>query len=290
VAADDRAPVFGVVGSPIDHSRSPALHLAAYAALGLDARYDRAEVREGGLRDHLEASGPERRGFSVTMPLKREAWAAAARRDRAAELTGAANTLVRADDGGFEGANTDVGGIVDAVRGVRTEPIAHVVVLGSGATASSAVVAASELGASAVTLAVRSPERAVGTAELARSIGLDADVRALADLAGIPADVVISTLPGGTILDASPERASADGALLLDAAYSPWPGGLVAHWFERDAPVVHGLAMLVHQAARQVRLFARLDEAQWRRDRPVITDAMFRVVGLDPSGRTTPAR
>ncbi|WP_166408870.1 shikimate dehydrogenase family protein [Labedella phragmitis] len=280
-------PLFGVVGSPIAHSQSPALHRAAYAVIGFEARYDRTEIGDGGLADFLRGAGVERRGLSVTMPLKREAWSIAATRDRAAELTGAVNTLYRSggdEDAPFAGANTDVGGIVDAVRsGAAREP-RHVLVLGGGATASSAVVAAADLGASALTLAVRTPERAEGAARLARSIGLAVDVVTLDRIASIRSDVVVSTLPGGTPLAGLPTAACDDGALLLDAAYAPWPSELVRYWIAGEAPVVHGLSMLVRQAARQVRLFASVDDAEWATVADRTTAAMFDVVGLDRSG------
>lgn len=275
MAAELDAPLFGVVGSPIGHSRSPILHEAAYAAIGFRARYDRTEVRSGGLAAFLAASGVERSGLSVTMPLKREAWEIALERDRAATLTGSVNTLVRRPGGGFDGSNTDVGGIIDAVRSADTRPARTVLVLGAGATAASAVVAAAELGATLVVLAARSPERAAGTADIAGSLGLEIRVVPLDAVSDVDADVVLATLPGGTTLDALPERAARGGAVLLDAAYDPWPSAIAAHWLAAGAPVVHGLAMLVHQAARQVRLFAGIDEARWGELRPVVLDAMF---------------
>ncbi|WP_166426766.1 shikimate dehydrogenase family protein [Labedella populi] len=286
------SPLFGVVGSPIAHSQSPALHRAAYAAIGFEARYDRTEIAEGGLAAFVRSAPAERRGLSVTMPLKREAFAAAVERDRPAELTGAVNTLYRHAEGDvpFFGANTDVGGVVDAVRAGGAPSPSHILVLGGGATAASVVVAAADLGADAVTLAVRSPERASGTVALAREVGLAADVVALDAVASVPADVVVSTLPGGTALGALPTTARDSGALLLDAAYSPWPSALVDHWFRLDAPVVHGLSMLVHQASRQVRLFAHLNDRDGDDVTERITSAMFDVVGLDHSGvvRRTP--
>jgi shikimate dehydrogenase len=280
-------PLFGVVGSPVAHSQSPALHRAAYAAIGFDARYDRTEIGDGALAAFVRGAGAERRGLSVTMPLKREAWSIAATRDRAAELTGAVNTLYRSDDhedAPFAGANTDVGGIVDAVRSGGAREPRHVLVLGGGATASSAVVAAADLGTRALTLAVRRPERATGAAQLARSIGLAVDVITLDAVAGVDSDVVVSTLPGGTPVVTLPTAARDTGALLLDAAYAPWPSELVRHWLAGEAPVVHGLSMLVHQAARQVRLFAQVADAEWATVADRVTAAMFDVVGLGHSG------
>ena len=158
-------------------------------------------------------------------------------------------------------------------------------VLGGGATAASTVVAAAELGATVLTIAVRTPEKASGAAGLAATLGLDAAVTTLDAVDGLAADVVVSTLPGGTELPRVPRRAIDDGALLLDAAYAPWPGSLVPLWSEGGAPIVHGLSMLVHQAAHQVRLFLGIGAEAWEEDAERVTAALFAVVGLDRSGR-----
>lgn len=286
-------PLFGVIGSPIGHSRSPDLHRAAYSVIGFEAEYDRTEVPAGGLSAFLRSSPARRRGASVTMPLKREAWLAATTRDRAAELTGAVNTIVGSSGGGlvaFSGSNTDVTGIVGAVRAVRAHDARRVLVLGAGATAASAVVAAVELGAVSLTLAVRSPERAGETVRLARSLGLDVAVITLDDVAAVRADLVVSTLPGGTALPALPLGALVPGVVVLDVAYSPWPSTLVEHGIAEGATVVHGLSMLVHQAAQQVRIFAGLDEGEWGEAVGPVTRAMFDVVGLPSSGVVTSLR
>lgn len=285
---DTAVPLFGVIGSPIEHSRSPVLHRAAYRVIGFDAEYDRTEVAAGGLSDFLRSSPHRRRGVSITMPLKREAWVAATTRDRAAELTGAVNTLVWPAGGAqapLSGFNTDVAGIVEAVRAASPDDIRQVLVLGAGATAASAVVAAAELGAASLTLAVRSPERAAETAGLARSIGLDVAVVPLDAVAAVRADLVVSTLPGGTALAALPVASLVPGSVLLDVAYAPWPSALVEHGIAEGATVVHGLSMLVHQAAQQVRVFAGLDDDDdWADAIGPVTDAMFDVVGLPSSG------
>jgi shikimate dehydrogenase len=288
VAADEPRPLFGVVGSPIQHSRSPVLHRAAYAAIGFAADYDRTEVAAGGLAGYLASSPDRRRGVSVTMPLKREAWLAAGVRDRAAELTGVANTLVRSRDGRLAGANTDVQGIVGAIRAAGEGDVRHVLVLGAGATATSAVVAAASLGASSLTLAARSAARATDAVTLGRSLGLDVAVVGLEDIAEEQAAVVVSTLPGGVDLPDLPQAALREGTVLLDVAYSPWPSALVSAGVVSGATVVHGLAMLVHQAAQQVRLFAGLDDAAWEAVGARATTAMFEVVGLPGSGIVLP--
>ncbi|MGW4356685.1 hypothetical protein ACWELJ_31840, partial [Nocardia sp. NPDC004582] len=106
-----------VLGSPIAHSRSPQLHLAAYRALGLDWSYERIECTGEQLPGLVDGLGPEWVGLSVTMPGKVAALGYADERTERAELVGSANTLVRTDSG-WRADCTDV----DGVRGAAPRP------------------------------------------------------------------------------------------------------------------------------------------------------------------------
>ena len=134
-----------VLGDPITHSLSPALHRAAYVALGLDWTYDAVRVRSGGLADYLGDLDDQWRGLSLTMPLKREAIPLLTSRDSWAGLAGAANTLLL-DRDGVHGLNTDVPGVVAALREATPASVDRAVVLGGGATATSALLALADLG------------------------------------------------------------------------------------------------------------------------------------------------
>ena len=266
-----------VLGSPIAHSKSPALHRAAYDRLGLaDWTYERAEVGEGGLAAFLDGLGPEWRGLSLTMPLKPEALAIADEVERLAERAGAVNTLLLADDGRRLGFNTDIGGIVRALADSGVHAIRHGVLVGGGATAASALIAMAELGAVSVEVCARHPGRAASVVELGHAIGLVVDVRPIARLAEAePADLVISTVPGGTDLGVAPSAELA-AAPLLDVAYAPWPTALAAAWSERGGRVAHGLDMLVHQALLQVRIFVNGDPLAELPDEAAVLDVMRR--------------
>ena len=130
MTAEPGAPVLhrcAVLGSPIAHSLSPVMHRAAYAALGLtDWTYERIEVDADGLPALVTGSDPDRIGYSVTMPGKAAAAAVADRRSHRVELLGVANTLVRRADGWFAD-NTDVDGIIGALRAAETGNSAGVV-------------------------------------------------------------------------------------------------------------------------------------------------------------------
>jgi shikimate dehydrogenase len=245
-----------VLGSPIGHSRSPALHLAAYGVLGLDWEYDALEVTGDTLAGFIQARDDSWRGLSLTMPLKRDVLPLLATLDVTAELTGAANTVLFDRSAGHQvlrGFNTDVHGIVEAFRGAAVVRLGTVRILGGGATAASVIVAVARLGASRVDVSVRAPERARGLVDLGLAVGTEVVLGGFDDWRGPQPDAVVSTLPGHRDLVLEiPERIRL-GSVLFDVAYDPWPSTLATQWL--GGTVIPGLEMLLHQALVQVRIF-----------------------------------
>lgn len=242
-----------VVGSPIAHSLSPTLHRAAYAALGLAQwRFDRAEVLAGGLERFLAAEGQGLSGLAVTMPLKREALALASETGEAAQLVGAANTLLRRD-GGWRAENTDAPGMVDALRAAGAPVPARALVIGAGGTAQAALVALAELAVREVVLAVRSPERAGEALATGERAGLAVECAPLEASVFSGMELIVSTLPSG-VADRFASAPWAPGALLFDVVYVPWPTLLARGAQERGVRIVSGLELLLRQAGHQVRL------------------------------------
>lgn len=256
-----------VLGSPIAHSRSPRIHAAAYRVLRLDWRYTAVRCGEPGLAAFIAGRGPEWRGFSVTMPLKVEAHRIAAALDPVAVESGVANTLLRLDGGGWFGANTDVAGLAAAVRDAALDARVTVV-LGSGATAVSAILAARDLGAERVYIlarnvaaAARLVDRFSGTTAAHASAPMRVEYLGAAsegwDAVERPT-LVISTLPGPAAATTTlPESITATP--LFDAAYDPWPSPLAARWRAAGGLAVPGTDMLVAQALVQVRVFTSGD-------------------------------
>ena len=282
-----------VIGRPVSHSLSPVLHLAAYAGLGLeDWSYERLETAPPqlpGLLAELAApvqAGPAWAGLSVTMPHKQTLLAHLDVIDPLAEAVGAVNTVVaqRSGAGGalLTGFNTDVAGIVGALRETaRTQtpgsPDGHfrveqAVVLGSGATACSALAALGELQAGRITVVARrhaGPGRALSAAH---RMGLDiepltwkpidaaSNTEAARRLAA--ADVIISTLPAHAAdplagpLSKALEQADGTraGAVMLDVVYAPWPTAVAGAWAHAGGALAPGWLMLLHQAVPQVQL------------------------------------
>ena len=283
-----------VLGHPIGHSKSPLLHRAAYEYLGFHCAYDALDVPEenaaafaAALRDPDPA---ERRwaGLSVTMPLKAALLPAMDRLTEMAAALRVLNTVTfEYTDAGvvLTGHNTDVAGIVRALRhaGTRTDP--RIAVLGAGGTACAAVAAAGMLDAAAVdvyargfraaadgTVAVQAAGSRTGT-----SVALHPWEEAAAACA--TADVVISTLPprAADPLAESLAAAAVDrtGAVLLDVAYDPWPSRIAQEWSEAGGRIVPGLEMLLYQAVEQVRLFA----GNRFRDEAAVINVMCDAVG-----------
>ncbi|MGK0720684.1 shikimate dehydrogenase family protein [Leucobacter sp. W1478] len=269
-----------VLGSPISHSRSPRIHRAAYAQLGLPWRYTAVRIGESGLGKFLATRGEEWRGFSVTMPLKAEAYRLSAVLDPVARESGVVNTLLRVLGGSGEaptwaGFNTDVAGLAAALRSSALN-LTHTIVLGAGATAVSAILAARELGAERITVLARRADAAKALAERfdtssvlasnsealarrgsfqVRGLGwADSDTAETVGFAVSEATAVISTLPG-----AAGERIALPTGIsavpLFDVAYDPWPSPLAERWKGAGAEAHAGIDMLVEQALVQVRIF-----------------------------------
>jgi shikimate dehydrogenase len=241
-----------VLGSPIAHSLSPALHSAAYAALGLDWAYDRIECAEADLPSFVDSCGPEWVGLSLTMPLKRVALEVASGASDAATAVGAANTLLFRQ-GERYAENTDIAGMVDALREAGMSRVSAAVVLGAGGTAQAAIAALATMGERRPTVLVREPARAAALLQAAERLGVQPVLRRIEDALPPGTDVVISTVPKG----AADGFASADwpvGTVLFDVVYDPWPTPLAAAALRSGASVVSGLDLLLHQAGHQVRL------------------------------------
>lgn len=283
-----------VLGHPIGHSKSPALHQAAYAALEIDYQYQAIDLLEEDLSSFLKQIRSEGTwyGLSVTMPLKNEAARLADELTPSALALGAANTLVMTTDGhggsNMLGENTDVAGIVNALRqaGVRERP--RSAILGGGGTAVAAVAALEALNAPSVDVFVRDKSKAVATQTVAAAVQLELNVCDYAAAAHELAtfDVVISTLPPRAADPLAQELlvqlGSVSGACLLDVAYDPWPSALAHAWEQHGGTVVPGIEMLLYQGVEQVKLFAAAGGFEQRLEGKdaLILDVMCDALGL----------
>ncbi|MFE0747274.1 shikimate dehydrogenase [Gordonia sp. NPDC058843] len=270
-----------VLGSPITHSRSPRVHLAAYRALGLaDWRYERIECTADRLPEIVDGADADFIGFSVTMPNKRAALEFASECTERAELVGSANTLVRVATGwradctdidGMSGALTDLG--VDADIAAGAPPIA--VVVGAGGTALPTIMALADAGVTDVVVVARDAGRATPVLELCERLGMSGETVPFEPAEALDhrcrdASVVVSTVPAEAA--AGLASAVAGAGKVVDVIYDPWPTPLATAVAAAGGTVVGGLVMLVNQAFRQVELFTGL---------PAPREAMIEALTVD---------
>ncbi len=253
-----------VLGRPVAHSLSPAMHRAAYAALGLTGwTYERHDLGEDEFPAFLAGLDGTWAGLSITMPLKQVALRNVDHVEPLAEVVGSVNTVLFPGGGVRVGTNTDVYGAVTALTEVAPAGWAprSGVILGGGATASAALAALGQLGVTDPAVVVRSAGRAGAVIRAAARMGLSPRLltwgSAAADAALTGADAVVSTAPKGAA-DGLVEVVRAASLLptqvLLDVVYDGWPTPLGRAWAARGGPVAPGHLMLLHQGVEQVRL------------------------------------
>ena len=265
-----------MLGHPIAHSLSPALHRAAYDFLGeQNLGYDRRDTLPDDLPEIMHGvrhpkgteDAPYIAGLSVTMPLKTAVIQYCDELSETARVTGAVNTVYPRGEKVL-GDNTDVIGIVNALRhaGLEPEPLKDsAAIVGGGATAISALTALHQLGYSRVSVYARSLHKLGSVQEAADRLGVQLEQVSLADLPQNLAErghhPVVSTLPAHAADEWASQLSGLKGAsathqpVLLDVAYNPWPSVLASAWEANGGTVVSGLEMLLYQAVEQVLLF-----------------------------------
>lgn len=279
----------GVIGDPVRHSLSPALHNAAYAALGLDWAYGAFPVAPWQVDDAVAGAGALGFvGLSVTMPHKEAVLRRADQATPVVRRLGAANTL-RFERGQVAAASTDGEGLVADLRATGFEPSgATAVVLGAGGAARAVILALAEAGARRVVVVNRTEDRARAAAALAGDAGELAGAEAIAEAA-----LVVKATPVGMPLAApagTGREGASDGApttdaggslgarcrpgqLVVDLVYHPPRTPFLEAAAAAGATVRNGLGMLVHQAALQV--------AWWAGEPPPL-GALWAAVGGEP--------
>lgn len=247
-----------VLGSPIGHSLSPVMHLAAYAALGLDDwTYEARECTS----DQLGSVVAEVRedaswaGLSLTMPLKLSVMDLVDEVDQLARRAGSANTVIRRDDGSLWATNTDIAGVTASLDALELPAGIHgAVVLGGGGSARAALIALEGRGIRDIRVVMREVSRGRQLRDVVdASVSLVPWTQLKDEIAS--AALVLSTVPSTSRveLDTWPRRAA-----LLDLTYDPWPPPLVQAALASGASCLGGLLMLAVQAAGQVALMTGL--------------------------------
>ena len=252
--------IVGVIGDPVEHSRSPQMHNAAFAKAGLDYVYVPFHVQSNDLADAIAGfKATHVVGINVTLPHKQAVISHLTSISREAELIGAVNTLTFTDEG-IHGDNTDAPGVLRALEenGNMSVPVGeNVVVLGAGGAARAVVVALALAGVASITIANRTVERAVALAEeMGQKTGVSMQGLGLAD-ARLSVAVRESMLLINTAtvsMDAThPLLISADwlqpNTIVYDIVYTPPVTPLMRAAAARGCDTLGGIGMLVHQGA-----------------------------------------
>ena len=268
----------GLLGDPVRHSLSPAMHNVALAALGLDWVYLALPVAAPDLATVVAAlEALDCRGLNVTIPHKQAVAALAAELSPLAQRLGAANTLVRRPGGGWLGTNTDVEGFL-APLGEGNRPGERAVVLGCGGSALAVLAGLEQLGFSSIAVAGRN-----ATTLAALQAGCRDWLPALEPLAWTTAnderllqalaqaDLVVNCTPVGMASTRDPMAANRSplaaaaldrlrpGSGVYDLIYTPRPTTLLRGAAERGCRTWDGLEMLVQQGAAALRLWSGRD-------------------------------
>lgn len=233
-----------VLGSPIKHSLSPAIHNAAYLALGIEGKYDAVEVPSGQLptfMNQVKETPAEWIGFSLTMPLKEEIFEVADISDPLALQIKSGNTLLPSADGWFA-TTTDVSGFIWALTFNEVSDFDSIQIIGAGATARAAAAAVDAPGRK-IEVMLRDPKRI----DSMKSAVSQSDLTFVEwGSSNKEFDLVINTTPAGAA-----DQLELSGSVLFEALYNPWPTPLVKKW---QGKVIGGLDLLIHQAIDQIHL------------------------------------
>ena len=266
-----RRRVAALIGSPVAHSLSPAIHQAAFDAAGVDWAYVAFDVGPGRAAEAIDAMRVlGLAGLSVTMPHKHDVAAAVDRLDPAAEALGSVNTVSWHDDE-LVGSSTDGAGFVSSLADDGVDITgADVAVIGAGGAARSVIDELGRSGAASVSIINRTAERA----ESACRLTAVASVGSADDIAG--AHIVINASSVGMGVDpagAAADQLPCDPALLhaeqvvVDLVYHPLQTAWLRCAEQAGARAIDGLGMLIHQAA--------LQQQAWLGERPDV-DVMRR--------------
>jgi shikimate dehydrogenase len=261
--------IFGVFGDPVSHSLSPAMHNAAFSALGMDSVYHAFRVKPEKLEKAI--LGAEAMGFgglNLTVPLKEAALELGCiKPDPLAERIGAVNTIVFGKNGEIKGYNTDGLGAKQVLQDAAVEiKGSKIVVAGAGGAARAITFQLAADGAEII-IVNRTEERAI---ELAKDISATAlsgkvEGRGLSELKNLlqDANVLINTTTLGMYPNTDTAIATAEdlhpGLTVFDIVYNPLETRLLREAKASGAKTVSGVLMLVYQGAEAFRLWTGIE-------------------------------
>ncbi|MBC8420402.1 MAG: shikimate dehydrogenase [Desulfobacterales bacterium] len=252
---DQHTALYAVIGNPVRHSLSPALHNAAFSATGLNAVYLAFEAEEiEGCVKGIKAFSIK--GASVTIPFKTAVVPYLNEMDPLASRIGSANTIVN-ENGRLKGYNTDALGALKALEEKIRLPGMTCIIIGAGGAARAIGFILKENGV-AISIANRSRKRGE---RLALSLGCE--FIPLDEIKGAKGDILIQTTPVGMYPHVDqcpvPEQMLKEGMVVMDIIYNPDKTKLLKAAKARGCTTISGVDMFIHQGAEQFRLWTGID-------------------------------
>ncbi|MFM9151671.1 MAG: shikimate dehydrogenase family protein [Candidatus Planktophila sp.] len=240
-----------VLGSPINHSLSPILHQGAFNTLGIDGRYEAIDVPSGKLLDFFTKYSDDFDYFSLTMPLKEEAFGLSVELDELSQRIGSVNTLWKKDEK-WRGTSTDGSGFLSAIKTLGFSHFKNAMILGAGGTAR-AIAGALDGHAETISVLGRtSTRRQALSACITKSDFTYISWDNAIDLS--PFDLVVNTTPAGAADLLAQNLPTQITSLLFDVLYKPWPTVLALRWEDRGGQVINGKELLLWQGLDQLDL------------------------------------
>jgi shikimate dehydrogenase len=251
---------YAVIGDPIDHSFSPALHNAAFLFMGLDCTYIAYRIPKGELEHGIEALKKINiAGFNVTIPHKVDMMRFLNETDNECKLVGATNTIVN-NDGNLKGHNTDVDGFLDPIKKRKIDSKdSDVLLIGAGGAARAIIAGFSKEKARKITIANRTRQRAEEMIRFTQGLGLESDYLDL-ESAGDVADkyrfVVNATSVGlkGIGCPISTKNIGKE-SIVYDIVYVPVETPLIEQSKNQGATIIYGWEMLLAQAMKSFEIW-----------------------------------
>jgi shikimate dehydrogenase len=240
-----------VLGSPISHSLSPALHRAAFERIGVAGSYEAIEVASGTLNDFFLSNQSEFDYFSLTMPLKEEAHLLNVTCDELSLRIGSINTLYK-KEGSWFGTSTDGSGFLAALNAQGYSRFSHALILGAGGTAR-ALAGALDGNVETLTVMGRTSTRKDALERCVQK-SLFNYIPWISDPSINSYDLIINTTPAGAADLLAENLPTQVSGLLFDVIYKPWPTVLASAWEDRSGKVINGKELLLWQGLDQLAL------------------------------------
>jgi shikimate dehydrogenase len=254
-----------IIGDPIEHSLSPAIHNAAFTTLGLNCSYIAFRVQEGQLKNSMDSlRAINIGGFNVTMPHKVTVLNYVDGSDKIVEMVGAANT-VNNEGGKFHAYNTDVVGFIEPLRQRKIDLNGcEVLILGAGGAARAVAVALSqEKGVSKINIFNRDIDRSTNLANIVNKSGIETSTISQNDVQKIAfrSNLIINTTPLGMKNEQSLIKTSSISkeSIVYDIVYKPFETKLLENAKTAGAQVIYGYEMLLEQAIASFKIWFRID-------------------------------